>query len=85
MWGEELHTGPLPRNSVEEAERASRQLDDQVGGLQNNKLQREKILCEEMRGLLLVCVCVKGIHIISEILIFVKYFSLDLPYPIYYV
>lgn len=31
VWGEELHTGPLPRNSVEDAERASRQLDDQVG------------------------------------------------------
>ena len=31
MWGEELHTSPLPRNSVEDAERASRQLDDQVG------------------------------------------------------
>ena len=31
MWGEELHTGPLPRNSVEDAERASKQLDDQVG------------------------------------------------------
>ncbi|XP_023330642.1 triple functional domain protein isoform X4 [Eurytemora carolleeae] len=35
VWGEELHTGPLPRNSVEDAERASRQLDDQISHIQS--------------------------------------------------
>jgi hypothetical protein len=30
VWGEELQTGPLPRTELGEAERASRQLEDQV-------------------------------------------------------
>ena len=30
MWGEELQTGPLPRTELLEAERAARQLEDQV-------------------------------------------------------
>ena len=30
VWGEELQTGSLPRSEVLEAERAARQLEDQV-------------------------------------------------------
>ena len=30
VWGEDLQAGPLPRTNIEEAERATRQLDDQV-------------------------------------------------------
>ena len=30
IWGEDLQTGPLPRSNLEEAERNSRQLDEQV-------------------------------------------------------
>ena len=33
IWGEDLQTGPLPRSNLEEAERNSRQLDEQVSEL----------------------------------------------------
>ena len=49
IWGEDLQTGPLPRSNLEEAERASRQLDDQISHIQSatyNVVQRGQDLLQ---------------------------------------